>query len=234
MKTLKNIILFSSLIGLLSCNSQEKKEVVNKKPDTKALENCVTSSSLIGKSDTYKPKNIENTFLTDEQFEEVIKNSMVNKVKIDSSVIYVTHPSFQRNVVLTKKCFNDKDNIGIFLMKELFVSDFIYDEVKLIDSSNKNILNFGRANVLEFEIKGGSEYNPHYITLFLKENTENYLGFSISSDGMRWKKISAELYLPLFVERVRINKQYEIPLFYSNQQFNPIGHHKIPELWNEN
>ncbi|CAM1371709.1 hypothetical protein TPENAI_61195 [Tenacibaculum litopenaei] len=214
-----------------SAAAKNEVKVTNK--ETERYPFCLSTQPVDKASDIHRPQNIEDNFLSDSDFNKMLGGiAHKTKIKIDSTVIYTTHKDFQREIIVSKACINDKA-FGENLMKELFVSDFIYDQISLIKSENKNIINFGDALIYEYEIIGGSEYNPHHITLVLKEEGANYVGISICSDGMRWEKVAEGAYLPLFVERVRIHKQYEIPMLYMKNKFIPLGYHKIPELWKE-
>ncbi len=233
-------IIFLVFIAL-SCNSKPDKtnqitseSIVDKNDEIEGIsKSCITTKPVKNASDLYKPQNIEDTFLSDLDFNNLLADLNSSKVVIDSTVIYTTHKDSQREIIITKKCLKDTTSLGRVLMEEYFVSDFIYDEIKMIKTEKKKILNFGDALVYEFKIIGGSEYNPHNVILILKDNGSNYSGISLCSDGIRWKKNEEEEYIPLFVERVRIHKQYEIPMLYIKNKFVPLGHHKIPELWKE-
>jgi hypothetical protein len=221
---------------LISCNEKQSNKVkdISKKEtvlNKEVIDSCIKTRAIATASKIYKAGNIEDTFLSDKEFKDVLKSIDKYQSKIDSSSIYITNYDFQKEIFLNESCSKKVDGLGVELMKSFFVSDFIYDEIKFVKHYEKNILNFGKSLIYEFEIVGGSEYNPHYITLILDKNKSK--GISINSDGIRWSKGKEEYWTPLFVERVRIQKQYEIALYYNGNGFVPLGHHKIPELWKE-
>ncbi len=232
---------FISFLCLIFIGCDFKKEDKTKKEDISKVESkekeivdvCIRSKPVKKSSLIYKSSNISESFFSDIEFKKLINNIDKIKVKIDSSVIYTTHSDFQREIHFSKNCHNKISSLGEKLMKEFFVSDIVYDDIKFIRTYNKKVLNFGNAFIYEFEILGGSEFNPHNIILILKEKDNVYKGISFCSDGIRWGELSNNEWIPLFVERVRIHKQYEIAMNYDGNKFIPIGHHKIPELWKE-
>lgn len=161
-------------------------------------------------------------------------------VEYDSTMDYITSFERQRIIIVNADCFgklsrpDSIDLMNIYFNSGFRNETFTHSIVEFMHQYKKNILQFGDAIVFEYRFNGVSEDEPHFMYIILKVPTEDdrrlgrdYRGFIICSDGLDWKENKDKKFsVPLFIQMVRRNKEFYIPIMYKDERFIPIGHFK--------
>jgi hypothetical protein len=172
--------------------------------------------------------------------ERIVNRIRLNEpTTIDSSVIMVTNFERQKEIFINAKCsslLQFPDSLG--LMNIYFNSGYHtkimnHSIVDFLQSYSKDVYGFGKATVFEYEFKGVSETEPHYLFIIVRDQDENskrygrdLSGIAICSDGLSWEELGkgGEQSLPIYLHMIRRGKELRIPLLYKMGGFRPIGH----------
>lgn len=232
---MKNIYLFIGLY-FYTCLLFGQKKAIQYRMN---YNNCFIIKPLMSPSSLEEPQDFNP--LPDKEFKDLISEYESTQFEMDSCMEFITGYSHQKTISIDYDCFSklndpNKSFIVEIFLNSMFNANAIIDFVHFTKSYEKHIYNFGPAIVFQYSLEGVVETAPHNITIITSKkenrNRKDIKGIVFCSDGIRWTKLGNETSVLSLIERVRINKEYEILTTYDKSRFIPIAHHKIGEWGN--
>jgi hypothetical protein len=228
------------LIMNLSCKERTSSQNATLKKG--AINNCYTLRPVYNDSQLDGPNDFE---FTHDSINSILQGAISDamRVKIDSSMNFVTGFGHQKKISINADCFGKLSSpdssflIGIYYNSSTAIRPII-SSVEFLQSYKKDIFNFGQAIIYEYRFNNVVEASPHFMYIIVKDESrkhdwDDYKGFVICSDGMDWKDYNDKGFsIPLFTQMVRRSKEFYIPLYYDGRRFIPIDHFKSSN-WQE-
>lgn len=231
---------YISLLLLLNLSCKERTPYQDVTANKNRILNCYITKPV---KDDSKADSLRNFEFSNESLDDFLSGVISAKKPLiyDSTMDYVTSFEKQRLIFINNKCFERLNQPDSSNMMDLYFNSGYRTKVmtktivEFIQSYKKSIYNFGNAIVYEYQFNGVAEVESYFMYIILKEKTEDeqrygsdYKGLVICSDGLTWKDFTDKGFsIPSYVQMIRRDKAFEIPLYYDGNRFIPLGHFKI-------